>query len=142
MLRLLSLLALAICMSGPALAQQSAAFDPANAVSKVKGTCAMVATHIVERNGLDGRCIAAAQDFLGLLNGRSRGEVDKNVTDLILELVPLAAADGGCNLFDAEIGRAIRLASNYVSTEVQRSLFLEVAATIEACDGNATAAIA
>lgn len=144
MLRIASTL-FVILSTSVTFGQSVASVDPAASVfdiPKVTSVCTVVAT--AERAGdetLRGQCIAATTNFMKQEQLGRPGGLDQVVADLVLNLTPLVAADGDCTEFETEVAEAIRIASTYSADPEQIALLQDIAATIEACDPGATAAI-
>src|SRR5690349_18434281 len=124
-----------------------AAVDPSAPISSldtVVSNCALVAsTQVRDSSPNEGDCINSTTAFLTTLDSQSLSDAafDQQIADLVLELIPLARDDEGCDAFDDEVARAIRLAATYAKTDEQRAQLITLSETVAACDYGDTADI-
>lgn len=147
MARLLTLACLLIAGGmAQVLGQDTALVDPAAAVAApdipaVVTQCQLVAAGDDDDNSNSGLCLNATQSFLDGLAGGAPDAVDQQIAELVVALVPLVSDDNQCNAADDEVARAVTLASTYSSSPEQAQQLVDIADTVAACDGGATAAV-
>ena len=81
---------------------------PISSLDTVVSNCELVAsTQTADSNPHEGDCINSTTAFLTALSTKSPGlpdtEFDQQIADLVLQLVPLAQNDEGCDAFDLSL---------------------------------------
>lgn len=126
----------------PAAAQDQASVDASGVIPSIDPSvrqCEIVAAENGE-GPIAGACIAATKQLMDALQAVDDATSDQTITDFVVAIVPLIQ-DEVCDAADDEIARAIRLAAAEASSAEQTARLVEIADTIEACDGAVTAEI-
>lgn len=139
------LIAALICavLTPMASSQDIAAIDPGMAtpgLTAVVATCEPLADP-ENTEALPGVCLSATQAFLTGNSTLPEAAFNQSITDLVLGLAPLVADPAACAAAGSEVAEAIRLASSYSTDPAQAEQLVSIAATVEACQVERTAAI-
>lgn len=141
--RLLISALLCTMLTPMAFAQDVAAIDPTIAtpgIAAVVSTCEPLADP-ENTAAVPGVCLSATQAFLTGNSTLPEAEFNQSITDLVLGLAPLVADPAACAAAGTEVAEAIRLASSYSTDPAQVEQLISIAATVEACEVERTAAL-
>ena len=104
--------------------------------------CQIVAQNQLSRNhSTDGVCIRTAVDYIAGFAGNKDPSLNDKITSLVVKLARIVQDSDGCDVVNTESAEASRSVQSYSTDGRQRARLIEIAATIDDCQTEVTAAI-